>query len=204
MKRVHSEYLCAFAMNTRRASFSLDIPADGTPAFEITAYDPDEGAGGLAWHVRMNFLVAVAPPHSGPTELVMQGGEEETLRSHVQDGPGGEWGLSSRATDSLAPLVGTDSVPAVARNNARPDELWSGTIPTASGGARNWTSMFLGDSEDNGAEEGDGEVGDDEERRGGGVGGWVPVEVQTVECEVPVSIWPGATAFRPRESIFEC
>jgi hypothetical protein len=197
MKRVHSEYLCAFAMNTRRASFSLDIPADGTPAFEITAYDPDEGAGGLAWHVRMNFLVAVAPPHSGPTELAMQG-EEETLKSHVQDGPGGEWGWSSRASDSLAPLVETDKV---ARNNVRPDELQSGTMPTTSGGARNWTSMFLGESEDNDAEEGD--VGDDEERRGG-VGGWVPVEVQTVECEVPVSIWPGATAFRPRESIFEC
>lgn len=179
-------------MNTRRASFSLDIPADGTPAFEITAYDPDEGAGGLAWHVRMNFLVAIAPPHS--TESVMQGGDEETLRSHVQDGPGGEWGSSWRASDSLTPLV----VPAVARNNVRP-ELWSGTMPTASGGA----SMFLGESEDN-AEEGDGEVGDDDERRGVGVGGWVPVEVQTVECEVPVSIWPGATAFRPRESIFEC
>lgn len=45
--------------------------------------------------------------------------------------------------------------------------------------------------------------------RGAGLGRgsrsqWKPLEVHTVECEVPVSVWPGATAFRPRESVFEC
>ena len=248
MKRVHSEYLCAFAMDTHRACFSLDIPADGTPAFGITAYDPDEGRGGLAWRVRMNFLVAVAPspqpPHSGsdsPTELVTQKeGEQETLRTFVQDGPPGEWGSSSRASDSLAPLVRVDTtispLGAARKNNAGvTGQLWSGTtngMPTQNAASGGWASMFLGnggaasgslssdigasssqtsfsDYNDNEGDAGDGNEGaEDGERRGSAVdsrvGAWMPVEVQTVECEVPVSIWPGATAFRPRESIFEC
>ena len=240
MKRVHSEYFCAFAMDTHRASFSLDIPADGTPAFGISAYDPDEGSGGLAWRVRMNFLVAVAPPIPSspgpPTESVMRG-DAEMLRTHVRDSPPGEWGSSSCASDSLAPLVRVDASPVARSNNinATPDGQLSNDntnpMPTqnvASGGARGWASMLLGsggasrslssgiaastsqtsfpgdnnDEED--ADDYDGKEDEDEDEERRDSGRWMPVEVQTVECEVPVSIWPGATAFRPRESVFEC
>lgn len=198
LKRVHAEYLCAFSMDTRRASFALDIPADGTPAFGVTAYDPGEGRGGLTWRVRMNFLVAVAPiptvptalPNAGttptPAATAARGGDvpgdgtrrdpvsEELLRSHVRDGPRGEWGWSTRASESLAPL-GRGAGPARGREVS---------------GGRSWTSMFLG---------GGVEADEDPEQEA-----WTSVGVQTVECEVPVSVWPGATAFRPRESVFEC
>lgn len=212
-------------MDTQRASFALDIPADGTPAFGITAYDPAEGKGGLVWKVRMNFLVAVAAaaPYSASPD---SGGE--TIRNLVKDGPRGEWGLSLRASDSLAPLgrVSTQrSDPggdAVGMSSSR-----SGDPPPSSHGGGTsgggWTSMLFGSNgggssssqtslttslDDEGDSDDANEVGarksgvDDDVRRTRSR--WAPLEVQTVECEVPVSVWPGATAFRPRESVFEC
>lgn len=38
---------------------------------------------------------------------------------------------------------------------------------------------------------------------GGGESGWGELRVETVECEVPVSVWPGNTAFRPVEVVFD-
>ena len=161
LKRVHSEFLCSLSGDTRRVSFSLDIPADGTPAFQFTAHDPEEVAGGLNWKVRLCFLVAVGDA----------GGDE--MRSMVRDGPKGEWGTSWRAGDSLAPL-----------------RLIENESKSAGGGG--WTSMFLGGS--SAAEEGNEDVGR---------GHWREVELHTVECEVDVVVFPGATAFRPVESTFD-
>ena len=38
---------------------------------------------------------------------------------------------------------------------------------------------------------------------GGGERGWEELRVETVECEVPVKVWPGNTAFKPLEVEFE-
>ncbi|TDL22371.1 Rgp1-domain-containing protein [Rickenella mellea] len=38
---------------------------------------------------------------------------------------------------------------------------------------------------------------------GGGEEGWEDVKVETVECEVPISVWPGNTAYCPLEVVFE-
>lgn len=107
-------------MDTQRASFALDIPADGTPAFGITAYDPADGKGGLVWRVRMNFLVAVAPalPSSG-----QGGGREEVIKSLVRDGPRGEWGSSLHAGETLAPLGKVETLPGTNTQGKSGDHL---------------------------------------------------------------------------------
>ena len=33
--------------------------------------------------------------------------------------------------------------------------------------------------------------------------GWREIAVETVECEVPVMVWPGNTAFRPEDVVFD-
>ncbi|KAF9508028.1 hypothetical protein BS47DRAFT_1332970 [Hydnum rufescens UP504] len=156
LKRVHSEFLCSLTADTRRISFSLDIPADGTPAFHFTAHDPKEAVGGLDWKVRLCFLVALEP--------------EGEMWSMLPDGPKGEWGTSSRAGDSLAPLRLIESA-------------------SANAGAGGWTSMFLG--------------GVLETTMRITTGRWQEVDLHTVECEVDVVVFPGATAFRPVESSFD-
>jgi hypothetical protein len=38
---------------------------------------------------------------------------------------------------------------------------------------------------------------------GGGEEGWTAVKVETVECEVPIRVWPGNTAFKAMEVVFD-
>lgn len=56
----------------------------------------------------------------------------------------------------------------------------------------------------------DEEEDDDADGGGGGVDGlgtgekeWREIAVETVECEVPVMVWPGNTAFRPEDVVFD-
>lgn len=38
---------------------------------------------------------------------------------------------------------------------------------------------------------------------GGKEGLWQEVKLETVECEVPVRVWPGNTAFKPVDVVFD-
>jgi RAB6A-GEF complex partner protein 2 len=53
-------------------------------------------------------------------------------------------------------------------------------------------------------DEGDGDgLADGEVDLGAGEEGWRELAVETVECEVPVMVWPGNTAFRPEDVVFD-
>jgi len=47
--------------------------------------------------------------------------------------------------------------------------------------------------------------GDGEAQRdfGGGDEGWKDIKVETVECEVPIKVWPGNTAFKATDVVFD-
>lgn len=126
----------------------------------------------------MSFLVAVAPPDPPDPRGPL-------LRSLIRDGPRGEWGTSWKAGDSLAPLG------------------FSVNDPGSAAGAATWTSLFLGGGGTKVENEDDEDIsnssGEEEGRR---EGQWQSVQLHTVECEVPVNVWPGATLFRPVESYF--
>jgi hypothetical protein len=75
-----------------------------------------------------------------------------------------------------------------------------------------FASTFLGLSEGGGgAHDSDGVLTDDEEDDedaggddlGAGEEEWREIAVETVECEVPVMVWPGNTAFRPEDVVFD-
>lgn len=209
-RRVHAEHHSSFVLSTLRTTFSLDIPSDGSPAFHIKV-GPDLVSpmsywepGGLDWKVRLYLLVAVAP------EGCDSGTEEVRLKSLVRDGPRGEWGSSWKATSSIAPLVKPSS---------------ESELPQSPTSSRSWASMIASSllgSDERRYHDGD-EVDDDDEEEGvydgikadpdGGVGtgvnfgggeiGWKDVKIETVECEVPIKVWPGNTVFKPVDVVFE-
>jgi hypothetical protein len=187
MRRVHAEHHASFMPQTVRTTFALDIPPDAAPAFRLSLGGASS-EGGLAWKVRLCLLVAVAAPGA-------------QVRSLVREGPRGQWGSSWVAADSLAPL---ERPPKPAEPPGSP---WPANAQAAVPQTRSWvsllTSTFLGMSE-GGFHDGDEEPTDEGEvDPGAGEEGWREVAVETVECEVPVMVWPGNTAFRPEHVVFD-
>ena len=189
MRRVHAEHHASFMRQTLRTTFALDIPPDATPAFRL-ALGGRPSEGGLAWKVRLCLLVAVAAP-------------DAQVRGMAREGPRGHWGSTWVPTESLAPRERPPKPPPAA---AEPSSPLSSSSPAQT---RSWASLFastfLGMSE-GGIHDGD-EVGTDEEDGevdlGAGEEGWREMAVETVECEVPVMVWPGNTAFRPEDVVFD-
>ena len=195
-RRVHAEHHASFMPQTLRTTFALDIPPDATPAFRL-ALGGKPAEGGLAWKVRLCLLVAVAAP-------------EAQVRGMTREGPRGHWGSTWVPTDSLAPRERPPKpapVPPTSPSSPPPLPPPYATSPTQT---RSWASLFastfLGMSE-GGVHDAD-EVLTDEEADGevdlgAGEEGWRELAVETVECEVPVTVWPGNTAFRPEDVIFD-
>lgn len=223
LRKVHAEHHASLIASTTRTTFSLDIPSDASPAFQCDVIGGNvgkpaaAGAGGLEWKVRLCLLVAVASPSA------REGVDGSRVKHMVQDGPRGGWGSSWRATDSIAPLERTDVVhtkpPPTANNN--------NSIPPSSPtprGARGWASYFISSLLLPGGEREYHDGDEDDEYQGGGTKQsssndepnefgevdfgwgddvWREVKVETVECEVPIRVWPGNTAFRPLEVVFD-
>ncbi|KII86306.1 hypothetical protein PLICRDRAFT_56036 [Plicaturopsis crispa FD-325 SS-3] len=194
LRRTHAEHHSSFVLSTLRTTFALDIPSDASPAFQVNVGRPP--SGGLEWKVRLCLLVAVA------AESSLTGTEGVRLKHLVRDGPRGEWGSSWKATDGLTVLERPD--PAA---HLKPSQAVA-----PQGGARSWasffTASFLGAAEV-GYHDGD-DIEDEEEAPyddgvdyGGGEEGWRNVKVETVECEVPIKVWPGNTAFKAMDVVFD-
>lgn len=189
MRRVHAEHHASLVSSVLRTTFALDIPSDASPAFQVELGDAGHGtsglAGGLHWRVRLSLLVAVAT-ESSPVDA---GGA--LFKQLAQDGTGGEWGMSYRAYPSIAPKerLGKDE------STLRPSSTWAQFLVTS----------FLGNGEreyhdgDEEEEEMDGSraTGIEEEEE------WRDVPVETVECEVPITVWPGNTAFKAMDVVFD-
>jgi RAB6A-GEF complex partner protein 2 len=161
----------------RRVAFTLDIPSDASPAFEV-GQGQNSRTGGLEWKVRLCLLVSVA---TGSGNAKGKGRAVE-VRGLVRDGPAGEWGMSWRASESLAPSE---------RVRAPPPP------PQPRKSSSSWTAIFSpfasGTYHDADEEEED----DDDD------GEWAEMNIETVECMVPIRIFAGNTAFRPMEVMFD-
>ncbi|KAK0434585.1 Rgp1-domain-containing protein [Armillaria borealis] len=195
LRRVHAEYHSSFTLSTLRTTFSLDIPSDGSPAFQISIGDDfPTTLGGLEWKVRLCLLVSIA------AESSHAGSEGVRMKSLVRDGPEGEWGASWWATKSIAPM----EKPVVPVRPPQP-QGWAAYLAAS--------ILGTGESEYHDGDEEEVEVIDGiKADPGGGVGvgvdfgggreGWKAVKVETVECEVPVKVWPGNTAFKALDVVF--
>lgn len=207
MRRVHAEHHSSFVLSSLRTTFALDIPSDASPAFQVQIGEGSHtnlDRGGLEWKVRLCLLVAVA----GERSVIGHGGER--MKQLVRDGVRGQWGSSWKACGGIAPLERLDM-----RKEGKENE-------NGKGQAQTWgqylVSSILGsgegeDDEDEdgeeggtweGDEEGEGDGDGDEQRDyGGGRRGWRTIGVETVECEVGIKVWPGNTAFKAMEVVFD-
>lgn len=220
LRRSHAEHHSSFTLNTLRTTFSLDIPSDASPAFQIVVGSPSttpstpHTSGGLEWKVRLCLLVGIA------AETSHAGIQDVRFKSLVREGPRGEWGSSWGATAGISPMEKPDLKAVKQQQQQRQFQM---TSPRA------WsqfivTSILYGNTDPDAEREyHDGDaIGDDEEDReydgiipdmAGGVGvgvdygngleGWVDVKVEMVECEVPVRVFPGNTAFKALEVVFD-
>jgi hypothetical protein len=231
LRRSHAEHHSSFTLNTLRTTFSLDIPSDASPAFQIVVGGtsvPNPSAprtsGGLEWKVRLCLLVGIA------AETSHAGMQDVRFKSLVREGPRGEWGSSWGATAGISPLEKPDSkaVAAALRQQRQQQRQFQMTSPRA------WsqfivTSILYGNTDpaaereyhdgDAISDEEDGQEGQDDEYDGiipdlaGGVGvgvdygngeeGWRDVKLEMVECEVPVRVFPGNTAFKALDVVFD-
>jgi RAB6A-GEF complex partner protein 2 len=212
MRRVHAEHHASFIPQTLRTTFALDIPSDAAPAFRLSlatggnapSSTSPSSDGGLAWKVRLCLLVAVAAPGA-------------LVRGMAREGPRGQWGSTWVPTDSIAPHERPPPPPPPTTTTTSPSSPHQATSPPPT---RSWTSFvstFLGVSEGgfhdgdeeastihgDGVRDGEGEGEGEEVDLGAGDEGWRELVVETVECEVPVMVWPGNTAFRPEDVVFD-
>ncbi|KAJ3893392.1 Rgp1-domain-containing protein [Lentinula edodes] len=202
LKRVHVEHHSSFVLSTLRTTFALDIPSDASPAFQIKVGDQPVHTdtmthpktkfdGGLEWKVRLCLLVAVAKENSD------SGTEGVRFKSLVRDGPRGEWGSAWKAPIGAAPSEKPMSASS-STGQLSPRQQQPGVV-------KSWTSFitasFLGAAE-GGYHDGD-ELSDYSSDPNDDEVGWQEVKLETVECEVPVSVWPGNTAFKPVDVVFD-
>ena len=228
LRRSHAEHHSSFTLNTLRTTFSLDIPSDASPAFQIDVggvpNSTPRTSGGLEWKVRLCLLVGIA------AETSHAGVQDVRFKSLVREGPRGEWGSSWGATAGISPMEKPDlkAVAAAQRQQQQQQRQFQMTSPRA------WsqyivTSILYGNTDPASEREyHDGDaISDDEEDGqegeyeydgiipdlGGGVGvgvdygngeeGWRDVKVEMVECEVPVRVFPGNTAFKALDVVFD-
>jgi len=182
LRRVHAEHHASFVASTLRTTFSLDIPSDASPSLQVHIGDDQPkgipgSVGGLVWRVRLCLLVAVASESS----------QGVLLKSLVRDGRAGEWGIPYRASPTIAPM----------ERVKEQEDMTAQSSP--------WTQFLMTSllgSGERGYHDGDEEDGQErgwtEEEDG-----WQEITVETVECDVPITVWPGNTAFKAMEVVFD-
>lgn len=200
MRRVHAEQHSSFMTSTLRTTFSLDIPPDASPAFQVDvkgeALSAQTNPGGLEWKVRLCLLVSVGAARTRAD------GSGVRLKSLVRDGAKGEWGSSWKAAPTIAPMEWPDT-----RGTVNGSADGGATTPASSSWVSFLASTLFGSSETP-YHDGDEGISDEEEEDGAGDAWgeeeeWRTVRVEMVECEVPIKVWPGNTAYKAGEVVFD-
>ncbi|KAK7047236.1 Golgi membrane exchange factor (Ric1p-Rgp1p) subunit [Paramarasmius palmivorus] len=198
---------------------SPSLPSTTLPNSPIWPWADTGKAGGLEWKVRLSLLVAIA------SETADTGTEGVRFKSLVRDGPRGEWASTWTAPSgagvmqkSSRRLGRRDSNSSSEAHSQRTVQSWASYLTSSILGSVEET-YHDGDEDSEGYEyshrdeEEDGYdgikpdpmggVGSGVDYAGGSDANWEEVRIETVECEVPIRVWPGNTAFKPSDVVFD-
>ena len=125
-----------------------------------------------------------------------EGADNVKLKHLVQVGHRGEWGSSWKAARTIGP---SERLPLQSRvEPAVASKSWTSMLTSALLGSSEPDNQYHdGDEDIDGSEAGDleADMGDEDD--------WKELQVEMVECEVPIKVWPGNTAFKANEVILE-
>lgn len=170
--RLHAEHHTLYALSAQRLAFSLDIPSDATPAFNLAAGEGEKG--GLQWKLKLNFTVGV-PPRDWKRKT-----GESNLKSE-----------SDVDTKGTMKCSGVHLLPIQrSRNIDEGDNIFysasTGITPMIPRHRQN-ASSTSGSKSDVKNEE---------------AVNWYESRTESVECEVPVRVLAGSTAFLVRPLVY--
>ncbi|OXG38828.1 hypothetical protein C360_01255 [Cryptococcus neoformans Bt15] len=169
--KLHAEHHTLYALSAQRLSFSLDIPSDATPAFNLAAGEGEKG--GLQWKLKLNFTVGV-PPREWKRKI-----DESNLKS--------ENDVDTKGTMKCS---GVHLLPIQHSRNVDGDNTFysasTGITPLIPRQRQNISSAS-GSKSDAKNEE---------------TVNWYESRTESVECEVPVRVLAGSTAFLVRPSVY--
>ncbi|KAK8869820.1 hypothetical protein IAR55_000388 [Kwoniella newhampshirensis] len=175
--RLHAEHHSSYALSASRIAFSLDIPSDATPAFTLAA--GEGGKGGLEWRVKLSFTVAVPPHHHHHRQSNGQGTKRPT--KGINENGGGQEREKKNVAVHLLPSSSNGSHDADNKYYSASTSM-SPLLPI-SGVSQGRTDI---------AGQGQGEKTRE----------WYEMRTEVVECEVPVKVLAGNTAFVVRPSVW--
>ncbi|WVQ98723.1 hypothetical protein IAU59_005854 [Kwoniella sp. CBS 9459] len=182
LTRLHAEHRSSYVVSSSRLAFSLDIPSDATPAFSLAA--GEGGKGGLEWKVKLQFVVAV-PPHAH--------GDSHRRNQSLEYSRGEKQQATSSLAVSLLPLPRTghdnDNRFYTASTTLAPLMLVHGDTDAPNGTDHiDMKHNITGQGAPMG--------------NGSGPKRWMEMKTELVECEVPVKVLAGNTAFVVRPSVW--
>lgn len=186
LRRVHAEHHESLTAFCTRTAFGLNIPSDASPEFWLCKQGgkSNSKAGGDS-----DDEVDEGPREQGGVSwriricllvaLEPPGGTSPSTHLVRSSHNGGSWATSYVARDSITPVVVRDHAPEPASDEPPP-------TPSSGWGSFLTSPFSLG--------------GGSRKEMGRDV---VETELSTVECEVPIRVWPGNTAFKAQDVVFD-
>ncbi|WWD01381.1 hypothetical protein V866_008324 [Kwoniella sp. B9012] len=172
--RLQAEHRSSYVVSSTRLAFSLDIPSDSTPGFSLAAGEED-GKGGLEWKVKLQFVVAVPPTHhhhSHRHSVDHRRSQSEKSQSPVEKG--------KNEAINLIPKNGI--------SNDHDNKFYSASTTLTPLLHTTDPPRMNGSMDDK-----------DGERS---MSKWQEMKTELVECEIPVKVLAGNTAFVVRPSVW--
>jgi len=216
--RTVSEFTLSDCRRSSRIAFTLDVPSDDTPGFELCDSSRTDAPKGLEWQIRVLMLVGI-PSESGTGKRFRQ-------RSLISDSVPSEWDYTYTAVEAFAPLTRQTAlknqpsypvkgggtwlsyfIPSgIGSNGTKSSNDIPGTIKRSVSPAKGHTQeVDEGEQQCLGHEKnwkGKGREGVVEPDGLGAENEWQVMPLETLECVIPIKVWPGNTAFRPNEIEF--
>ncbi|WRT67131.1 uncharacterized protein IL334_004097 [Kwoniella shivajii] len=195
LSRLHAEHRSSYVVSSSRLAFSLDIPSDATPGFSLAAGQGDKG--GLEWKVKLQFVVAVPHHHHQHHHDHRQQSNNRKSESTARTDKGHVKHKRQNQSVNLLPRNGS--------SNDHDNRFYSATNTLTPLLPLSEPLRIDGISSNSDSDEKDLNLDRGEKpikRRSSTTMRWEEMKTELVECQVPVKVLAGNTAFVVRPSVW--